>query len=205
MNAKDLTLIYNLLINGPTGAIRKLNIWRKLCDSSNITGDVIEVGSFRGESAALIRFLMNSFCPTKALHVYDGFQGLQGRSQIDGDDPLFINGSFCATKDDLIRTFEAFSLELPTIHQSLVQDLTSKDFPESICFAHIDLDLYEPTMQSLKLVWEKLSPGGNLIIDDYGYRPTPGVTNAVQNFFADKDVRISTDMGRAANVQKPLL
>ncbi|MFW5652494.1 MAG: TylF/MycF/NovP-related O-methyltransferase [Planctomycetota bacterium] len=35
-------------------------------------------------------------------------------------------------------------------------------------FVHIDVDVYEPTLACLEFFWPRLSPGGAIVIDDYG-------------------------------------
>ncbi len=39
--------------------------------------------------------------------------------------------------------------------------------PGPIAFAHLDVDLYKPTLHSLECIWPKLSPGGIILLDDY--------------------------------------
>ena len=57
---------------------------------------------------------------------------------------------------------------------------------------HIDLDLYEPTRNALEFGWEKLSDGGSLICDDYGFITCPGATRAVDEFLINHaNVQIS--------------
>ena len=46
-------------------------------------------------------------------------------------------------------------------------------------FVHIDVDLYEPTRDSIAFFYSRLSEGGILLIDDYGFSTCPGATRAV--------------------------
>jgi len=200
--ASELAKIHSLLNIGPVDIQRKCNIWTSLIQSTHVIGDVIEMGSFQGATTALLRFLMNSCCPNKKLHIYDGFQGLHGRCSLDGEDASFENGTFCSTPEQILDTFAAYTLEPPIIHKSLIEDLTPEDLPERISFAFLDLDLYEPTKYALELVWPRLSNGAFLIIDDYRYHPTPGIERAVEEFFFQKDVNIRTPAPITAQVRK---
>lgn len=57
-----------------------------------------------------------------------------------------------------------------------------------ISLLHLDVDLYEPSVATLEHFWDRLSPGGILIIDDY--ERFPGETKAVDDFFKDNPQEI---------------
>jgi hypothetical protein len=50
--------------------------------------------------------------------------------------------------------------ELPSVLDSL-------DLPK-IRFVHVDLNAAEPEVQSLQMLWNRLVPGGIVLLDDYG-------------------------------------
>jgi O-methyltransferase len=51
---------------------------------------------------------------------------------------------------------------------------------------HIDVDLYQPTLDSLEFFWPRLADGGFVVVDDYGSSQFPGATTAT-NEFLDKN------------------
>jgi hypothetical protein len=53
-------------------------------------------------------------------------------------------------------------------------------------FVYLDLDLYEPTRDSLAFFYPRLRRGGVLACDDYLMSTCPGVRQAVDEFLADK-------------------
>jgi len=53
-----------------------------------------------------------------------------------------------------------------------------------ISLLHIDVDLYEPTKHILEKLYEKVTPGGIVIFDDYG--AFAGANKAVDDFFGNK-------------------
>jgi hypothetical protein len=57
-----------------------------------------------------------------------------------------------------------------------------------ISLLHIDTDIYEPSKIILENLYDKVVRGGVIILDDYG--TFPGETKAVDDFFADKEVKI---------------
>jgi hypothetical protein len=53
-------------------------------------------------------------------------------------------------------------------------------------FVHIDVDIYQPTWDSLAYFYPRLAPGGVLLFDDYGHMTCPGSRLATDEFFRDK-------------------
>ncbi|HXF53348.1 MAG TPA: TylF/MycF/NovP-related O-methyltransferase [Hyphomicrobiaceae bacterium] len=55
---------------------------------------------------------------------------------------------------------------------------------------HIDVDLYQPTRDSLAFFYSRMSPGGFIVCDDYGSALCPGAKRACDEFMADKPEKI---------------
>jgi hypothetical protein len=54
-------------------------------------------------------------------------------------------------------------------------------------FVHVDVDLYQPTLEAFRFFYPRVVPGGLLVCDDSGCILTcPGARKAVDEFFADK-------------------
>ncbi len=63
-------------------------------------------------------------------------------------------------------------------------------------FVHIDVDLHEPTMDSVEFFYPRLAPGGILLCDDYAIGTCVGATEAIDDFFDDKPEKmIALDAG----------
>lgn len=56
--------------------------------------------------------------------------------------------------------------------------------PERLALLRLDTDWYESTRHELEHLWPRLSPGGVLLIDDYGH--WQGARRAVDEFFGDR-------------------
>ena len=53
-------------------------------------------------------------------------------------------------------------------------------------FIHLDVDLYEPTRDSIEFFYPRINKGGILVCDDYMQTVCPGATKAIDEFLADK-------------------
>ena len=158
----------------------------------DVEGDLVEVGCNEGQSAVLITKVISSFDSPKQLHVYDSFEGLPSVGREDGSS--YKEGDLATSEDVLKSNFRTHNVKLPIIHKGWFYDTLPAGLPESICFAHLDGDLYKLIMVSLKYVYPRLSKGAICLIDDYcdpninpdGWNYLPGVKKACDEFLADK-------------------
>ena len=65
-------------------------------------------------------------------------------------------------------------------HQGLVEQTIPAQAPDRIAILRLDTDWYESTRHELEHLYHRLSPGGVLIIDDYGH--WDGARQAVDEF-----------------------
>ncbi|MDQ4096971.1 MAG: TylF/MycF family methyltransferase, partial [Actinomycetota bacterium] len=68
------------------------------------------------------------------------------------------------------------------VHAGRFQDTATDLTEESVDFAHIDINLYEPTAFAMSFLDKRLADHGMMIIDDYGSTTNPGVHRAVNEF-----------------------
>src|SRR4030042_3522187 len=59
-------------------------------------------------------------------------------------------------------------------------------FDKAFSFVHMDMDLYQPTIEALRYFYLKVSNGGYMIAHDYNNIKWPGIKKAVDEFFKDK-------------------
>lgn len=57
----------------------------------------------------------------------------------------------------------------------------ARNIPDAISFLRLDTDWYESIKKELETLYEKLVPGGILVVDDYG--AFDGARKAVDDFF----------------------
>jgi len=145
--------------------------------TEKINGDIAEVGSYRGGSAKLICEAKGD----KVLHLFDTFEGLPDLCQID-DPKQFQKGNYAASFEDVKNYLKKFS----NVHfykglfPSTAEPIKNKKFS----FVHLDLDLYEATLASIKFFYPRMNKGGIIISHDY--MGAPGVRKAFDDFFKDK-------------------
>lgn len=144
-----------------------------------LEGDIVEFGCFQGHVSKILQLIS----PDKSVHVYDSFEGLPIRSEVDNN--TAFAGMMSTSVESLIENFSNDKIPLPQIHQSWFEDLLQDDIPEKISFAYLDGDLYESIKCSLNLIYDNVIKQGIIMIDDYG-NEWKGVKIAVDEFFSNK-------------------
>lgn len=149
-----------------------------------VSGDTAECGVFSGSSSYLIcQANQNAGVAGKTHHMFDSFQGLSGPGSEDGDH--WQAGDLACSVDTVrgnLRDFDQTAY-YPGWIPDRFGDVESLEFS----FVHVDVDLYQPTRDSIAFFHPRMSQGGIIVVDDYGFSSCPGATQAVDEFLADKE------------------
>lgn len=156
----------------------------------NVVGDLVECGCARGGSAALMGLALRQFGAHRRLWLFDTFEGLPAPTS---DDPDFeIADLFTGTCfGDIAEVRELFErLEIAEgLHlvRGLFQDTLPLAEVPQIALLHIDGDWYESVRACLENLYDRVTPGGLIQFDDYGY--WQGARRAVDEFFERHAIR----------------
>lgn len=168
-------------------------ILKNLASVLHLPGDVVELGCNVGMTSSYLQRLIKGTKVDKSLRVYDSFEGLPPKTVEDGATPCEKGASKVST--EMFReTFKAAKVELPVINIGFFGDIADGLYPDQICFAFFDGDFYSSIMDSFKKVYDKMTPGGIILIHDYEYEPFPGVKKACDDFCADKPEKVIRGM-----------
>jgi predicted O-methyltransferase YrrM len=138
-----------------------------------IPGAAAEVGVFHGGSAEVLAAAM----PERVLHLFDTFTGLPEPRPLDG--PHCSKGRFVGSVAEVRKRVPSAIIHPGKLHWAT--DVP----PGPYAFVHIDVDLFESTMDALLQFYPLVLPGGIIVVDDYAGQPTPGATKAVDAFMED--------------------
>ena len=161
---------------------------------SKLDGAMAEVGVYKGGSAKLIC----NYKGSKELYLFDTFEGLP---YIDKESGYFEKGQYSSQFElvkDSLKDFQNVHLVKGLFPQSGASIEGSK-----FCFVHLDVDLYESTLDCLKFFYNKMVRGGMILTHDYPL--IPGVKKAFDEFFADKPecvIKMSGNQGLVVIVGK---
>ena len=71
-----------------------------------------------------------------------------------------------------------------TVTQGRVPEILDDIAPETIAFLHLDLNDAKPEMAALTTLFDRVSPGGTIVLDDYGWFAYRAQKEAEDPFFA---------------------
>jgi len=152
--------------------------------AENIPGDVAELGVFRGDFAVLI----NAAFPDRTIHLFDTFEGFPAKDvEIEQ-----AQGLSRAKAGDFSETaMETVEKRLPhperaVFHPGYFPDSFDGCRETHFAFASVDADLYAPTAAALPRFFDRLSPGGVLLIHDVNSTQFSGAGKAVREFCAER-------------------
>jgi O-methyltransferase len=151
---------------------------------ANLPGDAAECGCYQGASAYLICEQLKE--KHKKLHLFDSFAGLSSPQMVDGE--YWKPGALACSLTDVQRNLASYSFV--QYHPGWIPERFSEVNQNQFCFVHLDVDLYQPTLDSLQFFYPRLVSGGALLLDDYGFLTCPGARKACDDYFADKRERI---------------
>lgn len=165
----------------------------------SIPGAFVESGVWLGGSSmAAARTLVEMGDTTRDLYLYDTFEGIPAPGEHDGliGSDVDIHGLWRTSNDGAAAPWLDAPVE--TVRENmlstgypddrlhlipgLVEDTIPATAPEQIAFLRLDTDWYESTKLEMETLFPRLSPGGIVIIDDYGF--TEGARRAVDEFLA---------------------
>jgi len=157
--------------------------------SHNIPGDLVECGTAQGGSAALLGLTITRLGGRRRLWVFDTFEGLPPPSSADPDREiaeLYVGSG----RGDLenVRALFARTGILPdcTLVKGLFQETLPVADVSRIAVLHLDGDWYESIKVCLDYLYDRVSLGGVIQIDDYGH--WAGARKAVDEFLRARTI-----------------
>ena len=149
----------------------------------DVPGDTAECGVFEGAGSWLIcQANRSAAVPGRNHHIFDSFAGLSDPSGIDGD---YWTARALACGEEVVRKNLA-EFSNVEYYKGWIPDRFPDVKDRTFSFVHIDVDLHDPTRDSIAFFYSRMSDGGIIVVDDYGFASCPGATTAVDEFLADK-------------------
>jgi O-methyltransferase len=155
--------------------------------TSNVRGDTAECGVYKGcSSYAILESNSHSLFP-RWHHVFDSFEGLSSPSDKDGD-AYWTFGDLSI--DEAVVKQNLADFNKLSLYKGWIPSRFAEVSDRWFSFIHVDVDLYQPTLDSLAFFYDRLSDGGIFLCDDYGFDTCPGATAAVDEFLRPKPEKI---------------
>jgi O-methyltransferase len=151
-----------------------------------VPGDLIETGVWRGGSSIFMRAVLKAYgdCSRK-VWLADSFCGLPqpdpARYPVDRGDTLWTYQELAISLEEVKANFSRYGLldEQVEFLPGWFRDTLPSASITRLAVLRLDGDLYESTMDALSALYHKVSPGGFIIVDDFGL---PTCRAAIEDF-----------------------
>jgi hypothetical protein len=148
----------------------------KLVD--HLEGDTAEAGVYEGAASSIICRARGGRSTHWAFDSFEGISAPSGR-----DDEFWTSGALAASEAGARALLEPLGA---VVLRGWIPDVFAEASIERLVFAHVDVDIHDPTLASFEYFYDLLVPGGVIVCDDYGFTPCEGAKEAVDEFMADR-------------------
>jgi O-methyltransferase len=160
--------------------VRFYTFWLQIkrLKENKIPGSFAELGVYKGVTANILYEMDN----TRTLHLFDTFGGFQEtdlqHEKIKGG--KYTAKEFSDTSIEAVRKYINGG-ESIVFHEGYFPETAKGLEKETFALVHIDVDLYKPTLAGLQFFYERLTPGGFIMVHDYNHN-WEGARKAVDEF-----------------------
>jgi O-methyltransferase len=162
--------------------------------ADGVPGDFVETGAWRGGTCIYARAVLAAHGDTdRVVWVADSFEGLppsDGRFAADAGDQHYTKPELAISQEEVEENFRRYDLLDDQV--KFLKGWFSETLPtapiDQIAVLRLDGDMYASTMDALDALYDKVSVGGFVVVDDYG--AVKGCAQAIHDF---RDARGITD------------
>lgn len=168
--------------------------------SRGVPGDLIETGVWRGGASIFMRGVLKAYgSDDRLVWVADSFEGLPApdpdlfplEAKVQAG-PVMQKAyhNFAASLEEVKRNFTAYGLLDDQVRflKGWFKDTLPNAPIGTLSLMRLDGDFYESTRDGLNSLYDRLSVGGYVIIDDYGEDTWTYCRKAVDEFRAERNI-----------------
>ena len=152
----------------------------------HVEGDFVEAGVFRGFCSAVIADYLDFATVPKSFYLYDTFDGIP--PELDSE----RHNSRIFSEPGLHEKVVARFAPYPNVRvvKGAVPASFAEAMPERISFLHLDMNSSKSEIAALEVLFDRVSPGGLIVFDDYGWLGYKAQMRAEDAFMAERGYRI---------------
>jgi O-methyltransferase len=171
--------------------LRTLRTLAQQVDERGVGGDVVECGTCNGGSAAVLAQVASSSPLKRHVWLLDSFAGLPPAGPKDGKLSEGYTGLCCGSPVKVREVLAKVGVaeDRYTLVPGWFQDTLPHLTVQSIALLHIDADWYDSVLLCLNQLYDRVRPGGFVVLDDYGY--WEGCRKAWEDFQEQRSLQIS--------------
>jgi O-methyltransferase len=163
---------------------RCFELWSLGKQMVGVEGDLLEVGVWRGGTGVVLA--RSTAGSGKKVYLADTFSGVVKAGE---KDTRYIGGEHADTSVPLVEAFlQEFGLNDAILLQGIFPEDTAHRIPGKLAMVHCDVDVYESARDVVEWALPRLSSGGVIVFDDYGFSGCEGVTRLANEYQGRPDL-----------------
>lgn len=157
--------------------------------ASDLEGDFVELGVFKGHTTLFVAEYLNFGSSSRQWWLYDTFSGIP-EDQLDPgweqSNKAAYHGTF--SFDEVAARFRDF----PNINviQGRVPEILRERCPDRIAFLHMDLNNASAEIAALDMLFDRLTPGGLIVFDDFCWGTARAQYDAERKWFQSRGLHV---------------
>lgn len=157
-------------------------------NANNIDGDIVELGTGKGFLFYNIMCNYGDLLKGKKIYLCDTFLSYKTDMLTGKQVPENGVSKIYAQSYDQVKNSFAKWGNIQLLEGLLPNSLKESNIKiEAISFLHVDLNFYKAEIECLEYLWDKISVGGLVLLDDFGNPGREAQMRAHLNFFTSKD------------------
>ena len=154
----------------------------------HIPGDFVECGVFHGFMATVVCKYLDFQNLHKTFWLYDTFAGLPEETSTPQEREREAY-YYSIDPEQWLAGVRARLAAFPNarIVKGAVPFTFEQASPSTIAFLHLDMNAARAELMALEKLFDRISPGGIIVLDDYGWLIHRAQTTALREFFASRD------------------
>lgn len=184
ISKRDLIHHFPAFIGHQTLA-RQITLYEAYKMTLDVAGHIAEVGVNLGFGSLLFAKLTKIFEPN-SLTLVHGFDWCHGADPTSEEEHVIKKGSYCTPEEKVREIIRVQGLD-NIVHLHNLD--ASKDLPAffeennhlQFKLVFLDCGIYDVVSECLKHLWERITPGGILLLDHYSFELAPGEMRAIRD------------------------
>jgi O-methyltransferase len=156
----------------------------------NLEGDFVECGVNTGAYAKAIMQYVDFDRLNKTFYLLDTFEGLVAGLITQEEKKLGIDKYLGSYSNVYEKVKQAFAEHRAEIIKGAVPGTLPLCRAEKVAYLSIDMNCVEPEIAAAGFFWDKMVPGGVIVLDDYGFAQHIHQKTAFDKFAREKNVSI---------------
>jgi len=156
----------------------------------NVEGDFVECGVFKGFCSAVLCKYLDFNSLDRKFYLYDTFSGLPEETSTKREREAWDYADF--DPDEVLKeVLDVFSdYKNVEVIKGMVPNTFQESSPEKIAFLHIDMNSVQAEILALEHLFERVVPGGFIVLDDFGWACNKNQNIAEMKFMNERQHQV---------------